>query len=122
MSAPTADELLMILGLDIDGTITRHPEFFAALANGFRAAGHRVVIITFRQDRESTVSDLREWGIGYDELVTSTVSEHLKHGVDAWKGAVCESRGVHVLIDDDATVLGSLRPGTIGLMVLPERE
>lgn len=110
----------MVLGLDIDGTITRHPGFFAALSQAFRAAGHRVVIITFREDRESTQKDLAEWGIVFDELVTSSVSEHLEHGVNAWKGVVCQKRGVQVLIDDDADVLKELRVPTLGLLVVPD--
>jgi len=38
----------MNVGLDIDGTITEHPAFFALLSTAFRAAGHRVLIFTYR--------------------------------------------------------------------------
>ena len=109
----------MVLGIDIDGTITRNPPFFAALARAFRMTGNRVVVITFREDREGTVKDLAGWGVEYDVLVTSSLAEHLEHGVDQWKGVVCVNHGVDALIDDDLTVLHELRGSTIGLLVMP---
>jgi thiamine monophosphate synthase len=110
---------MMTLGLDIDGTITRHPAFFAAMSQAFRAVGHRVVIITFREDRERTLKDLAAWGVVFDELVTSSLSEQLEHGVNEWKGVVCQAYGVQVLIDDDADVVKALGPPTLGLLVVP---
>ncbi len=38
----------MKAALDIDGTITERPEFFAVLSRALRAAGHRVLILTYR--------------------------------------------------------------------------
>ena len=37
----------MVIGIDIDDTITRNPQFFAILSSAFVKAGHRVIIITF---------------------------------------------------------------------------
>ena len=42
--------LAMVIGLDIDGTITRHPEFFAFISQALVQGGHRLVVITFRKD------------------------------------------------------------------------
>jgi len=38
----------MNVALDIDGTISENPRFFALLASALRAGGHRVVILTYR--------------------------------------------------------------------------
>ena len=38
----------MTIALDIDGTISEHPEFFALLAASFRRSGHRVIVLTYR--------------------------------------------------------------------------
>ncbi len=40
------------IGLDYDGTITSAPEIFLALAKSFKAAGHKVYIITMRYPSE----------------------------------------------------------------------
>lgn len=36
----------MNIGIDIDGTLTRYPEFFQELGRVWRAAGHKVYLIT----------------------------------------------------------------------------
>ena len=43
----------MVVAFDIDDTISRHPQFFAFLTQALIAAGHKVLIITFRSDRQS---------------------------------------------------------------------
>jgi len=36
----------MNIGIDIDGTLTKYPDFFVELGKLFRAAGHKVYLIT----------------------------------------------------------------------------
>ena len=100
-----ADMDRMIIALDIDDTITRRPEFFSHLSRSLVAAGHRVLIITYKQDRDSAEADLRSWGIAYDLLITSTLESCLEHGVEQWKAAVCREHGVDVFFEDDPDVL-----------------
>lgn len=95
----------MNVAFDIDDTITRHPQFFALLSRSLRAEGHRVIIITFRDNRDVTANDLREWGIAYDTLVTSTLELCLEHGVDEWKAEVCRTHQVDIFFEDDPEVL-----------------
>lgn len=53
----------MVIGLDIDGTITRHRESFAFLSQSATRAGHQIIVMTFRQERENTMADLAKWGL-----------------------------------------------------------
>lgn len=41
----------MNVGLDIDGTITENPQFFALLSRVLRAAGHKVHIVSYRDPK-----------------------------------------------------------------------
>ncbi len=100
----------MVIGIDIDDTITRHPRFFAFLSQALVAAGHRVAIITFREDPVATSATLEAWGVRWTELVTSDLGSQLEHGVDEWKGAMCREHGVEVLFEDDPEVLRHVDP------------
>lgn len=95
----------MKVALDIDDTITRHPAFFAFLSRALLDAGHEVVIITFRENRETTAADVAGWGIAYSQLITSTLDACFEHGVDEWKGAVCRQQGIDLFFEDNAQVL-----------------
>lgn len=106
----------MNIGLDIDDTITRHPEFFAFLSQSLRAAGHRVIIITFRDDPRSTADDLAAMGIVYDELITVTAELCQTHGVDEWKAAMCRQHGVEVFFEDDPDVLRHVDESVVCMM------
>jgi len=106
----------MVVALDIDGIITRCPEFFALLAKELLRAGHAVVIITFREDRTSAAADLARWGVPYSELVTSTLDACLEHGVNEWKGVVCRREGVDVFFEDDPDVLAHIDDRTLCFM------
>ena len=108
----------MVIGLDIDDTITRHPAFFAFLSQALIDAGHKVVIITFRGERESTEADLREWGIAYSELFLGTYEAVREVGVDEWKSTVCQRHGVEVFFEDDADVLRHVDPGVACFMAV----
>lgn len=103
----------MVIALDIDDTLTRHPPFFALLTQALAEAGHRVLIITFRDDPEVTASDLRRWGIAYHELFCWSMQANDLEDVDAWKAAVCSEHGVEVFFEDDADVLAHVDPATV---------
>lgn len=106
----------MNVAFDIDDTITRTPEFFAFLSHALQSAGHRVIIITFRDNREATADDLRAWGVAYDELITSTLDLCLEHGVDEWKAEVCRKHCVNILFEDDPDVLRHVDDSVICMM------
>jgi len=91
----------MLIGLDIDGTIDEHAEFFRFLSATMRAAGHRVFILTFRDpgNRSKTEAQLAVWGIVYDEL-------HFAGALDD-KGRLCRELAIDIYFDDqDECVVG----------------
>jgi hypothetical protein len=106
----------MVIGIDIDDTITRAPAFFAAITGALIDAGHRVVIITFREHSQATVDELAGWGIRYSELVCSSLDQCLEHGPNAWKAAMCREQGVDVFFDDDPSVLQQVDGETVCFM------
>lgn len=84
----------MRIALDIDGTITEHPQFFALLSVSLRAAGHHILVLTYRDPNraEATKAELATWGVQFDELV---IAESL-----AGKGDLCSAYGVDLFFDD----------------------
>ena len=84
----------MKIALDIDGTISEHPNFFAVLSSSFRAAGHQVLVLTYRDPERAalTEAELLQWGIEYDELVYSRSLQQ--------KGELCAEHRVDLFIDD----------------------
>src|SRR5262249_11790518 len=91
----------MKVALDIDGTISEHPEFFAVLSSALRTAGHRVIVLTYRDpDRaEVTKAQLAAWRIEFDELVIANSLEG--------KGLLCAAHGVDLFFDDqDECIVG----------------
>ena len=106
----------MVVGIDIDDTITRCPEFFAFLTRALVGAGHEVVIITFREDRAEAEAVLKGWGIVYDKLVMSSLDACFEYGVYEWKGAMCREYGVDVLFEDDPEVLKHVGDETVCMM------
>jgi hypothetical protein len=112
------EEKLMVIALDIDDTITCDTKFFSFLTNALIAASHRVIIITFRQDRIGAENDLRSWAIAYTELVTATTDDLQLHGVDLWKAHICRDRGVNVFFEDSAEVCLNIGEETLCLMPL----
>jgi hypothetical protein len=105
----------MVVAFDIDDTITKHPQFFAFLTQALIAAGHKVLIITFREDRLATESDLQGWGVGWTTLITSTLDACLETGVDEWKSSECRKAGVDVFFEDDPNVLQHIASDTLCL-------
>jgi len=58
----------MIFAFDMDDTVTAMPEFFAVLAKALRADGHKIYIITARDEILTTQTEqfLSDQGIEYD--------------------------------------------------------
>jgi len=111
----------MVVALDIDDTITRHPEFFAFLSRRLLDEGHKVVIITFREDRQATRVLLDNLGIAFSTLVTSSLEAHLTHGVDEWKAAVCREHAVDVFFEDDPRVIRHVAEPTVCMMPVDKK-
>lgn len=84
----------MTIALDIDGTISERPDFFALLSVTFRRAGHRVLVLTYRDPNRvaATAAQLAGWGVEYDELVIAPSLEA--------KGELCAAHGVDLFFDD----------------------
>jgi hypothetical protein len=109
----------MILGLDIDGTITAAPDFFRMLTAAVYRDGGKVLVISARSNtaeaRRESEMQLRELGLLYSKLIL------LPEGTDMlgapppeldyferflWQKvhiSVCEN--VSVFFDDDDTVV-----------------
>lgn len=103
----------MKIGLDIDGTITTHPDFFARLSKE-----HEVVIITSRPEgpksRADTEQELKElsiefsflcmcdWGAEYEINVPEGLEGPAR--LNYQKVLACKHRGVAALFDDDPIV------------------
>ncbi|MSQ51673.1 MAG: hypothetical protein EXR28_07275 [Betaproteobacteria bacterium] len=58
------------IGLDIDGTITADPQFFAGIAQRWLVAGREVHVVSSRspEARPETLLELREFGISFTDL------------------------------------------------------
>jgi len=84
----------MKIALDIDGTISERPEFFALLSVAFRQAGHFILVLTYRDPNrvDATKAQLAGWGIEFDELVIA--------GSLQAKGELCGLHGVDMFFDD----------------------
>jgi len=85
----------MNLYLDLDGCITRYPEFFSKLScswNNFNI-NSKVYIITFRRFRESCITDCKTYGIHYDEIFLAANEDD--------KARIIKEYGEGVFFDDD---------------------
>ena len=61
---------MLKIGIDMDGTITELPEFFALLARALRAAGHQVHIVSFRdpKDLDKSRAEVQQLGVEFDDI------------------------------------------------------
>lgn len=98
--APLCDQTGFVLGLDLDGVITDAPEFFSAWTHSWPG---RVIIITYRRDREKAIADLKERKIRYDEIV-------LVNRFDA-KAEVISQHRVTMYVDDQPEMLKHVPTG-----------
>jgi hypothetical protein len=101
----------MKVALDIDGTISEHPELFALLSASLRAAGHTVVVLTYRDPKRvaHTRTELAGWAITYDEIV---FADSL-----AAKAELCRRHGIDVFIDDQDECIVGVPEGVLVLKV-----
>lgn len=98
----------MIIGIDIEGTITTAPDFFAWLTAALLRDGHKVFIITMRTHHEDTALELEQLGIRCTELITPDESVFERPDADRWKGEVCSHLGIEVMFDDSMDILRHL--------------
>lgn len=111
----------MIVALDIDGTITRCPEFFSLLSKALKAAGHTVLVITFRGDSvDDIATELEGLGIVFSELVTAPMTLFMRDFV-TWKASVCAERNVDILFEDMPDVAAAVGPPTVVMLPLEDR-
>jgi len=99
----------MKIGIDVDGTMDEAPWLYSLLTRALREAGHEVHVITYRDDREKVIEQLREWGISYDGL-------HLPDGIvyaPEWKGELAGKLGLDVMFEDSPEVLSKMPSGVL---------
>lgn len=94
----------MIVGMDVDDTISRHPEFFSYLSKALQAGGHSVVIVTVREDHDDTDRQLREWGIAFDRLVTLPSGRGPVDLAD-WKARTYAELAAEIVFEDSVEVV-----------------
>jgi len=111
-SQPTS----MCVALDIDGTITRHPQFFAFLSKALIDSGHAVYIISFRGGQEEVEADLASLGISFTEVVLPTSEDIGREGFYGWKASVCRRLGIEVFFEDMPEVINALDRNVLALV------
>lgn len=108
----------MNIGIDVDGTLTRYPEFFVELGRSWRAAGGKVFIITGLSneglDRRRIDYPVLNDTSFYDKLITSGEYNNFERSlvgkveneiiVGIFKQRVCKELGVAVMFDDKALI------------------
>lgn len=95
----------MIVALDFEDTITAHPAFFAFLSKSLINAGHVVIVITLRDDRDNLKTELDAYGIRYTELVTADEGVLDRPDVIKWKSEICRDRGVEIFFEDNHAII-----------------
>jgi hypothetical protein len=95
-----------ILGIDLDGCVDEAPLFFRTLTSVWRG---KVIVITFRDDRQKAINVLDSFGIRYDELV-------LVNTFDA-KSEVIIEKGVNAYFDDQPEMLRNI-PASVNVMLV----
>ena len=111
------------IALDIDGTISAMPAFFALLSRATRAAGGKAIVVTSRSDTPEvarrTRRELEGYGVEFDELVVIPDGKDripCPHAGLDWyrqylwqKVHACLDRGVDVVFEDDEKVVDLFR-------------
>jgi hypothetical protein len=110
----------MNVGLDMDGTITASPKFFALLCRAVKAGRGKVYVVTSRTDspeaRRDTLAELDRYGIEFDELCMLPAFEEAgkrcPHGSLDWyqkylwqKADFALQKKISVFFDDDEKVV-----------------
>ena len=86
----------MIVGIDLDHTISDLPAFFTVLAAALLESGHEVHVITYREvgTEDRVRAELAELGIRYTDL-------HLPQGPASppeWKAEVARTLALDLMI------------------------
>ena len=110
----------MNIGIDIDGTITENPQFFALLSATLKTAGHKVHVVTYRDPEsvEETKQELADWKISYDALHLPNSDSNL--GMGEWKSDVAEQLSLDIMIDDSLEILAAMPERTLRFWIVPE--
>ena len=112
----------MNVAIDIDGTISENPQFFALLSRVLKTAGHKVHIISYRDPSPKSVAEtkqeLADWKIAYDEL--HLPDGILNIGMGEWKRSRAEKVGLTIMIDDTLEVLAAMPKKVLRMWVVPE--
>lgn len=106
----------MRVALDIDDTITRHPEFFAFLSKALIDSGNEVYIISYRQGQQEVEADLAVYGISFTEVVLPTTEDLGREGFYEWKAATCRRLGIEVFFEDMPEVVNELDSNVLALV------
>ena len=115
----------MILGLDMDNTITKAPEFFSVLSRTIKGKGGRVYVVSSRSNThdvlKATKSELDTLGIHYNDvfLLPDGEADRLPcpygdflddYQAYLWqKVRICIDHKVTVFFDDDDKVIELFR-------------
>lgn len=98
----------MQVGVDIDGTITHMPEFFSFLTTALVNIGHRVYLISYRQDtpmiRILTEIQLKQIDVKYTKLFLSDRRED----AHIWKGKLAKKLRLDIMFENDVRNLAEM--------------
>ncbi len=95
----------MKIGLDLDGTVYTHPEFFKELVHSMSAQGHEFYCISSHSKTqwfELDVPRLKNLGFNTD-LINPELMHHVQHGDIFLKGQMCNN--MDYVFDDDLNLL-----------------
>jgi hypothetical protein len=112
----------MKIALDIDDTITRHPDFFSVISGALIKEGHEVHIITFRDPQEPIAEELDHLGIKFTALHTNDDFGDDPDSVVRWKADVCERLGIDVFFEDMLDVARKVKKPTVVFVPLEEQS
>jgi hypothetical protein len=109
----------MNLGFDIDGTITKYPDFFIQLGRAWKSFGYKVYIITGLGD-DGLAKRLSKWPYlsdtsFYDEIITTSLynseersligkTESNEDVVGRFKQRICKEKNIAIMFDDMASI------------------
>lgn len=93
----------MRIGLDLDGTVYAHPEFFSAMISAMSTAGHEFFCISSHARSEWDDDCKRLQSLGIDPSLISPVLMYEKRHGDVSKKAA-QADGLDAIFDDDFRV------------------
>jgi hypothetical protein len=100
----------MKIALDLDGTITRYPEFFSKLSHLW---DDDVYVITFRHSMRTSIEACRKHNIKYKEII-------LANKDDDDKAKEIERLGIEVFFDDLPDFLNHAKENVAAFLVRNE--